>query len=140
MSEPTVVVVDAGVESETPPAGAGAPQYVTAGELDAKLELLRNEVSASVSSVMEQAWAARDAAEAAADEAAVATAVAVEAAATADEAAEESGDSGEGEGEGGEAAEDETPQPPAKRQAPASPVKSGSSGKSRSYGAGWLSR
>lgn len=118
MSEgPTVVVVtDDGDGAGAESGGSGTPAppaYVTPGELDAKLELMRNEIGTQVSSALETAWAARDAAERAADDAAVATAVAVDAAAAADEA-------GDGDNDGAATAveQDDTPNAPEKRSTP----------------------
>lgn len=59
---------------EAPPAAPPQPQYVTSGELDAKLELFREQVGQTVSEALKASWEARDAAERAADDAAVAQA------------------------------------------------------------------
>lgn len=90
---PDVIVVSAGGTGD--PAPAPGPVYVTPGELDARLELLRNEFQQSVATVAEvavdalvTASDAQDTADMAEAHADVAAEVAVEAVETAVEAAE----------------------------------------------------
>jgi hypothetical protein len=142
MSEPTVVVVGAGGDDSAgaegaPPAG---PAYVTAGELDARLELLESNLRDSIGSAVETAYRAQAEAEEAQEVALTAAAVAADAAAQADQV-EEEGDDGEG-GDGAddaEVVEDTTPQPPERRSPAPAASRVDRPARRSSYGASWLS-
>jgi hypothetical protein len=131
-----VVVVPAGDADSggdsAPPAG---PAYVTAGELDARLELLETRMADSISAAVATSWAAQAAAEEAQETALSAAVVAGEAAAAVDENVEAEHDAEDTE------AVDESPRPPERRTAPAPVRRTSGGGASRpkAYGASWLS-
>lgn len=141
MTQPTVVVVEGGDAGNAPP--PSAPQYVTTGELDARIELLRGQLQESVSTAVTAAFQAQAAAEEAQETALTAAAVAADAAAQVDEATEDGAGSEDVDADeddqpaGNDGPVEQTPQPPPRRK-PA-PVQSAGGGRPRrSYGASWL--
>lgn len=142
MSQPTVVVVDAGGAGDgeanaAPPAG---PAYVTEGELSARLELTETRLRESIESAVSTAWRAQEAAESAQDAALTAAAVAADAAAAVDEVVvdDQGDDTADSESDGGGGDVESVPQPP-ERRAPAPAVQRASAPRRMSYGASWLS-
>lgn len=142
MAQPTVVVVEGGGDAGNSPPPP-APQYVTSGELDARLELMRGQLQESVSAAVSTAFQAQATAEAAEEAALTAAAVAADAAAQVDEAAEDGAgaddvdNEGQGEPAGNDGPVELAPQPPPRRQ-PAPVQRSGGGRPRRSYGASWL--
>lgn len=139
MSQPIVIVTEAEpVEPAPTVVVETGPAYVTAGELDARMQLLETNIGERVSAAFDAAYEARAAAEAAADQAAVATMVAVDAAATADDSADGAGSADSGADDGADGDVDGAPQPPQKRAAPA-PSRPAGTRSGGGYGAGFLS-
>lgn len=132
---------DSGATTEvvvTPPAPA-APEYVTPGELDARLALHEERIGQRVTEAFDAAWDARNRAEEAADDAAAAEAIAGAALEVAAEAAETAAETAEDQAAGDE--DDGSPKAPQKRESPPAADEKAVTRKSdgeRGYGASFL--